>query len=516
DDAQFAVAENSTLGTVVGAVTANDPDAGQTLAFAITEGNDGDAFAIDSLTGELTVTGALDFETQPQSVLTVTVTDDQDPPLSDTATITIDIEDVNEAPSAHDAQFAVAENSAPATVVGSVTASDPDAGQTLAFAITEGNDGDAFAIDSLTGELTVAGALDFETLSQYILTVTVTDDHDPALSDTATITIDIEDVNEAPSAQDAQFAVAETSTLGTVVGAVTANDPDAGQTLAFAITAGNQGDAFAIDPLSGEITVNGALDFETLSQYILTVTVTDDQDPALSDTATITIDIEDVNEAPVTVGQHVEVQEDGSVVIELLGSDPDGDSLDYTLKVFPSHGTLTGTMPSFTYTPAPGYHGPDSICYLLNDGQLDSEPAEITITVISNAPAGFDEWLAGFDLTGQPSEDADRGGLNNLAEFLFGYDPTNPSDDLLFRLELVPGDGTIEVIYPDLKPVGNYHLSMAADPALLSDPANRVETITKAQIEAMTEAERADKTFETAPNGSPVFFRLEFEPPPAD
>jgi hypothetical protein len=173
-------------------------------------------------------------------------------------------------------------------------------------------------------------------------------------------------------------------------------------------------------------------------------------------------------------------------------------------------------MPNFTYTPDPGYHGSDSICYVLHDGQLDSEPAEITITVISNAPAGFDEWLAGFSLTAEPSDDSDGGGLDNLIEFLFGYDPTDPADDLLFRLELVPGDGTIDVIYPELKPVGDYHLSMAADPALLADPANRVETITKAQIEAMTEIERAERVYSHVPGQAAAFFRLEFEPPPAD
>jgi hypothetical protein len=317
-------------------------------------------------------------------------------------------------------------------------------------------------------------------------------------------------------AQDAPFAVAENSLTTTVVGSVAATDSDAGQSLTYAITAGNDGGAFAIAPLTGEITVAGALDFETKPQYLLTVTATDDQVPALSDTATITVDITDVNEAPVATGQHVELPEGGSAVIELLGSDPDGDLLDYTLKVYPSHGTLGGTMPNFTYTPDPGYHGSDSICYVLHDGQLDSEPAEITITVISNAPAGFDEWLAGFSLTAEPSDDSDGGGLDNLIEFLFGYDPTDPADDLLFRLELVPGDGTIDVIYPELKPVGDYHLSMAADPALLADPANRVETITKAQIEAMTEIERAERVYSHVPGQAAAFFRLEFEPPPAD
>lgn len=299
---------------------------------------------------------------------------------------------------------------------------------------TIGVDGGTFAVVTapIHGDLTLDPdgsfiydpAADFEGVDSFLYRIS---DSDGDTSD-AMVTITVLPVNDPPVAQDAPFAVAENSPAATVVGSVAAIDPDAGQSLAFTITAGNEGGAFAINPLTGEITVVGALDYETQAEYVLTVTVTDNHAPALSDIATITVNITDVNE------------------------------------------------------PLQAFHA----------------------------------WLAGFGLTAEPSDDSDSGGLVNLTEFLFAYDPTDPSDDLLFRLELVIGDGNIKVAYPELMPVGDYHLSMAADPSQLANPANRVETITKTQIEAMSGAERSSRIYTTAQGAGPVFFRLEFEPSPLE
>ena len=122
-------------------------------------------FAIDSATGEIAVADSaqLDFETTPVFNLTVTVTDSGG--LTDDAAVTINVTGDNEAPVASDATFALAESSGDGTVVGSVSASDVDAGDILTYAITGGDPTGVFAINATTGEITVAdGAqLDFET-----------------------------------------------------------------------------------------------------------------------------------------------------------------------------------------------------------------------------------------------------------------------------------------------------------------------------------------------------------------
>jgi VCBS repeat-containing protein len=93
NDQTFKIAENSVKDSVVGTVAATDPDSGDTRTFAL---SDDSVFDIDPQTGKLTVGDAskLDFETNPQFVLTVIVTDKSG--QSDDAVITIDLTDVAE------------------------------------------------------------------------------------------------------------------------------------------------------------------------------------------------------------------------------------------------------------------------------------------------------------------------------------------------------------------------------------------------------------------------------------
>ncbi|MGD8957408.1 MAG: cadherin domain-containing protein, partial [Chromatiaceae bacterium] len=107
----------------------------------------------------------------------------------------------NVAPTANDASFAIDENSSNGTVVGSVTASDPESG-TLTYAITGGNTDGAFAIDAATGQISVtnSAALDFETNPSFTLTVAAIDP-DGAYG-TATVTIDLNNLDE-PGVNDA-------------------------------------------------------------------------------------------------------------------------------------------------------------------------------------------------------------------------------------------------------------------------------------------------------------------------
>lgn len=140
---------------------------------------------------------------------------------SPTQTIGITLVAVNDAPIVVDQAFAIDENSPNGTVVGTVVASDIDAGQTLSFSLT----GTAFAIDGL-GVITVADVneLDFETTATFALTVTVTDDGGPIANDTAAIDINLNGVSDsAPSGFADPVSVDE---LATVVFNVLANDTD--------------------------------------------------------------------------------------------------------------------------------------------------------------------------------------------------------------------------------------------------------------------------------------------------
>jgi hypothetical protein len=94
------------------------------------------------------------------------------------------------------------------------------------------------------------------------------------------------------------------------------------------------------------------------------------------------------NEAPVANAQSVTTAEDTAKAITLTGSDADSDPLTYSVVAGPSHGTLSGTAPALTYTPAATYNGSDSFTFKVNDGTMDSVPATVSITVaaVNNAP----------------------------------------------------------------------------------------------------------------------------------
>jgi hypothetical protein len=104
--------------------------------------------------------------------------------------------------------------------------------------------------------------------------------------------------NLGPSIANQTFSVNENSGNGTSVGTAVATDPDLGDSLTYAITAGNTGTTFAINSATGGITVNNntLLDFETHPTFSLTVSVTDTG--LLSDTATITVNLNNVAEGP--------------------------------------------------------------------------------------------------------------------------------------------------------------------------------------------------------------------------
>jgi Ca2+-binding RTX toxin-like protein len=105
-------------------------------------------------------------------------------------------------------------------------------------------------------------------------------------------------VNHAPTLALAAVAIPENSPLGTPAGQANGSDPDAGQTLSYAIVDGNAIGAFAINATTGVISVanSAALDFETTPNFTLTVQVTDNGSPALAAVASVTVQLLDVPE----------------------------------------------------------------------------------------------------------------------------------------------------------------------------------------------------------------------------
>lgn len=362
-DQEFDVVENAEAGTLVGQLNSLEPDAGQTAAWSV-NGGTGQGLLDVSLDGQITVAdgAVLDFETTPTLTLDVQVSDSGTPVLSANRLITISLIDINDPPTLLPQQFSVDENSDPGTVVGTVAAQDEDAGQSVTFAITGGDDASLFDIDAASGQITVASAADinFESKSELIVEVTATDDHSIAKSSTAAITISVNDINEPPVITIENFSVPENSPAGTVVGTVQAADPDANDSIQFSLPS-QTANWLQIDGASGQLTViDGAnIDFEGTSQTVATVRVADGQ--GLATEAQVTVTASDANDPPIVASPLADTTaEEGTafnlVIPESTFTDEDaGDSLSYVatsgdgfslpdwLSFDPNTRTLSGT-----------------------------------------------------------------------------------------------------------------------------------------------------------------------------
>jgi VCBS repeat-containing protein len=205
----------------VGTVTGTDVDAGDTKTYSLTD-TAGGRFAINSATGQLTVADGslLNYEAATSHTVTVRVTDGSGQSYDET--FTINLTNVNEGPT--DLSLSantVAENAVTGTVVGTIMGTDPDAGDTKSYSLTD-TAGGRFAFDAFTGQLTVAygSLLNYEAATSHTVTVRVTDSGGQSYDET--FTINLTNVNETVSSSESTNTLIEdmahtlaTTTLGT-------------------------------------------------------------------------------------------------------------------------------------------------------------------------------------------------------------------------------------------------------------------------------------------------------------
>ncbi|MBI5568940.1 MAG: tandem-95 repeat protein [Desulfomonile tiedjei] len=314
------VAENLPADTVVGTLGATDPDSGDTFTYALISNPDG-AFQI--VGDQLQTAKPLDHEATPTIDVTVRVTDSGTPELTFDKVFTIAVDDVNETPT--DISLAgdiVAENLPADTVVGTLGATDPDAGDTFTYALISNPDG-AFKI--VGNELQTAKPLDHEATPTIDVTVRVTDSGTPGLTRDEVFTITVDDVNDAPT--DISLSgttVAENQPADTVVGTLGATDQDTGQTFTYSLV-NNPDGAFLI--VGNELWTAKTLDREATPTIDVTVRVTDSGTPELIFDKVFTIAVDDVNETPTDISLSntiVAENQPADTVVGTLGvTDPD-------------------------------------------------------------------------------------------------------------------------------------------------------------------------------------------------
>ncbi|MCP4491460.1 MAG: S8 family serine peptidase, partial [Gammaproteobacteria bacterium] len=137
--------------------------------------------------------------------------------------------------------------------------------------------------------------------------------------------------------------------------------------------------------LDGSLTFdpNGVFDFIAegqVEQDNFTYTI---DDGISTDTATVSVTIDGINDAPVAADDFGTTAEDNAITLNLLAndSDIDGDILSVISLTQPANGTVVNNGSDVTYTPNANYNGSDNFSYTVSDGSVEGEPATVTITV---------------------------------------------------------------------------------------------------------------------------------------
>ncbi|KAL1006109.1 hypothetical protein UPYG_G00067980 [Umbra pygmaea] len=267
--------------------------------------NHADLFAIDP-TGVFTSMVKLDYETQSNYSVQISISDGTS---SDESTVVVKVVDVND----NSPVFAVSSVTLPVpedTDLGAnltaVTATDADDGFNgeLRYSL-QGGEG-KFAIDPRMGMVSLAGLLDRETKAELKLEVVAQDQGRPAHSATATLIIQVSDVNDnAPSFSKTEYEVEvfETETVGTTLTTLTAVDPDEGANSAITFSIIHQEPpsiplAFELDTSTGVLRLAQVLDYGSVKVYKLYVQAADGGTPPLFGNGSVVVRVKDVNNKP--------------------------------------------------------------------------------------------------------------------------------------------------------------------------------------------------------------------------
>lgn len=218
---------------------------------------------------------------------------------------------INTDPKVAPAVFTIPENPALGLLIGKVTASDPNVGQTVSYSLEQQEDSPV-SIDAETGELFVANrdGFDFETSPKVIVSVIATDSVGGATR--SEVVINLTDVNEAPTVNADRYSISEEVDNGVAFGRVNAFDPeDRDSELVFANVGGTGKDAFEVDTSTGVLRVKDAslLNFEANKAVTFIVSVSDKSAPPKTTQVTLEVLIEDANDAPAITSNTFEVAE---------------------------------------------------------------------------------------------------------------------------------------------------------------------------------------------------------------
>ncbi|XP_072251809.1 protocadherin gamma-A11-like isoform X7 [Leuresthes tenuis] len=330
---RVTVPENASQGTVVLRVSATDNDKGANeevmYSFSQHTNSASSLFNIDSNTGEITVTGVLDYEKAKHYEIDIEATDKGG--LTDASKVLIEVSDLNDnAPviSIISLSNPIPEDSAINTVIAMINIKDLDSGKNGQVRCFISRDL-PFKIKSSTTNffsLISDDVLDREIVPDYNITITAIDEGSPPYSTNKTINLRISDINDnAPVFQQNSLtaSITENNSPGMSILCVKASDIDYGNNARISyflddiqLNGMPASSYFSINAETGEILAVRSFDYEQTKEFLIRVKAQDGGSPPLSSNVTVKILIQDQNDNPPQV--LYPVQTGGSVVAEMV------------------------------------------------------------------------------------------------------------------------------------------------------------------------------------------------------
>ncbi|KAK0147742.1 Protocadherin alpha-C2 [Merluccius polli] len=313
--------------------------------------SESESFSIDIQTGsdgskyvDLVLTSRLDREQRGLQTLILTAVDGGTPARSGTASIVINVLDINDnAPvfgkSAYEVN--VTENASVGTVVMTLNATDLDEGKNAELLYsytlyTSEKTQEVFSLDPSTGDIKVKGPIDYEDIQSFEMYIQAHDQGSTPLSGQCKVTVYVVDLNDnypVVTIKSLKTRVREDVPVGTLIAVVSVSDKDSGDNGVVEISLNHQATLpFVLNKSSEdyfELLVSEALDREMTDRYDITLRVRDRGSPSLGENETIILEILDINDNAPAFPQsfytiHVpENNAPGALLTSLSAYDPD-------------------------------------------------------------------------------------------------------------------------------------------------------------------------------------------------
>ncbi|XP_058590133.1 protocadherin alpha-C2 isoform X2 [Neofelis nebulosa] len=307
--------EDAPPGTLVVKLNASDPDEGSNgeLRYSLssyTSDRERQLFSIDASTGEVRVSGALDYEEASSYQIYVQATDQGPVPMVGHCKVLVDIVDVNDnAPEVvlTDLYSPVPEDAASNTVVALLSVNDQDSGPNRKVSL--GLEASLpFRLNGFGNSYTlvVNGPLDRERVAAYNITVTATDGGVPQLTSQRTLQVEISDINDNPPSflkDSYNIYIQENNLPGVLLCTVQATDPDEKENaeVTYSLLEKEvQGlpvtSYVSVNSASGSLYAVNSFDYEKFREFFVTVEAQDKGSPPLSSTVTANVYVVDMND----------------------------------------------------------------------------------------------------------------------------------------------------------------------------------------------------------------------------